>query len=169
MATRQKMLAPTTTITWVPRAGIANFNAPTVAELNAGVNISCAVVAGYTLNATDPNTDNTRSICDKQNVDTPTTNKYEGNLTFFRDAFVADIVGVYGKAFQLFKQADADGYLVRRFGYDSAAVYATTQDVEVFGFTTDNPTSNDGADNAGAIQFTVPFIPSGDISGIVTL
>lgn len=165
----KKMLAPNTTIWWVPRSGVSDYTKIKAAEINAGSNISCAIVSGYTLNSTDPNTDDTKTICDAGNVDNPTTEQYEGSLTFLRDADLDDIGtnnSVYNKAYSLFKEPDADGFLVRRIGKESSQPAAATDDVEVFGFTSDYPQSVDGAENAPPIQFTVPFIPTGQISGI---
>lgn len=167
--TEQKMLAPNVTLWWIDRSGVADYTAITVAEINAGTNVSCAVVEGYTLNPTDPNTDNTRSICDEGNVDNDTTDQYEGNVTFFRDKNIADNTSVFNKAFNLFKTADADGYWVRRVGKKADQLAAANDDVEVFGFTSDFPRSVDGAENAPPIQFSVRFIPNGEISGYQTL
>ena len=169
MATRSKLLEPTTTIWWVPLAGIANPYAPTVAEVNAGSNISCAIVTGYTLNGTGANTDNSRTICDVANVDNPTTDQYDGSLTFFRDANPADVSSVYNTAFNLFKAVGAQGYLVRRIGKVSSTTAASADDVEVFGFESDYIKSVDGAQNAPPIQFTVKFIPLGVMSGLFAL
>ena len=169
MATRSKLLEPTTTIWWVPLAGVANPAVITKTEINAGTNISCAILTGYTLNGTGANTDNSRSICDVANVDNPTTDQYEGNLTFFRDAVPGDGASVYNLAFNLFKTVGAQGYLVRRIGALSSAVAATADDVEVFSFEADYSRSVDGAENAPPIQFTIKFIPLGFMSGLQTL
>ena len=79
-----KMMNPNTTIWWVPEGGFEDPANPTAAEINAGENISCAIVTGFTLNPTDSDTDDTRSICDEGNVANPTWDNYEANLTFFR-------------------------------------------------------------------------------------
>ncbi len=167
---RRKMLAPNETLWWVPKAGLPNYKVPTVAQINAGVNISCAVVTGYTLNPTDPDTDDSRSICDNSNAENDTFENYEGNLTFFRNNVGdTDTLGVlYAAVFTLFKNAGATGYIVRRVGKPNTAVAAAGDDVEVFGFESDNPQDVE-SDSGGPIQLTVPFIPQGEMSGIVTL
>ena len=48
-----KMMSPNTTIWWIPLAGIADYTQPKVAEITAGINISAAIVTGYTLAATN--------------------------------------------------------------------------------------------------------------------
>lgn len=169
--TQQKMLAPNVTIWALDKANApADLLTLTDTDLNTlAVNISCAIVAGYTLNPTDPNFDTSKSICDSGNVDTPTTNQYEGNITFFRDANLADNTSVFNKAFQLFKFGGWEGYLIRRFGKLSSVVAAGDDPVQVFGFESDIPKSVDGADNAPPIQFTVKYIPSGEITEIFAL
>lgn len=155
----KKMLSPKTTIWWVPLAGLANYLAPTAAEINAGVNISCAIVTGYTLNATDSDVDNTKSICDNSNTSNPTFDNYDANLTFFR-SIIADSTGVYVAAFNLFKTEGAAGYLIRRIGKDNAAVAAIGDTVSVFGVESDVPTDTE-SDAGGPIQLGVPFLPQG--------
>lgn len=159
---QQKLLAPNTTIWWVPTAGMANYLAPTVAEINAGSNISCAIVTGYTLNPTDSDTDNTKSICDNSNVANPTFDNYEANLPLFR-SIVADSSGVYYVAFNLFKKPGAAGYLVRRIGKNNAAVAAIGDYVSVFGVESDVPTDIE-SDSGGPIQLSVPFLPQGKMN-----
>lgn len=168
MAAKQKMLAPNVTIWWIDKSGVVNYKAIKASEINAGKNISCAIVDPYTLNSTDPQTDNSSTICDEDNVVNPTSEQYEGNLTFFRDADITDNTSVFNTAFELYKDGGAEGYLVRRVGKKSDQAATTTDEVEVFGFTSDLPQSVDGADNGPPIQMTVPFIPSGEITGIIT-
>lgn len=172
MATKQKLLSPNEALWWVDKSDVADYTAIKASEISSGVNLSCAIVEGYTLNSSDPNTDNSRTICDSGNVDNPTTEQYEGNVTFFRDKDLSDIgtnASVFNAAFSLFNQPGADGFWVRRVGKLSTVAIASGDEVEVYGFTSDYPQSVDGAENAPPIQMTVPFIPSGEISGIQTL
>lgn len=170
MAARKKMLAPNETIWWMDAADVADYTAITAKMINDdGVNISCAIVEGYTLNSTDPQTDNTRTICDEGNVVNPTAEQYEASLTFFRDANSADGTSVFNTAFNLFKQPDAEGYLIRRVGKKSSEAAAATDEIQVFGVSSDLPRSIDGAENAPPIQFTVPFLPTGEISSIYAI
>jgi|SRR5690606_28514077 len=160
-----KLMNPNTTIWWVDEAGLDNPAAPTAAELNAAENISCAIVTGFTLNPTDSDTDDTRSICDEGNVANPTWDNYEGNLTFFRtnaaDPTSANDVAM-ATAYDLFKHKGAAGYLVRRIGKKNN-VEATADDiVSVFKFLSDNPQDIAGGDE-GPIQMTVPFLPQGEM------
>lgn len=161
----QKMMSPNTTIVWVPKSGVVDPYNPTAVELNAGVNISCAIVRGYTLNPTASDVDNTASICDEGNVDNRGAGNYEGNITFFRDANIADNVSVFNRAWALFRKAGAAGYLYRRVGYKSSVTFSVAQEVEGFQFESDVPQTIDGTDGGGPIQFTVPFLQQGLMTG----
>ena len=81
-----KMMSPNTTIWWIPLAGIADYTQPKVAEITAGINISAAIVTGYTLAATDSDTDDSKTIVDEGNVQTPTFGNYEASLSFYRSS-----------------------------------------------------------------------------------
>ncbi len=164
MGTRVKMLAPKVTIWWLPLAAVAN---PTVGPVNTdmdadAVNISCAIVTGYTLGAADSDTDDTRSICDSGNTTNYGTGNFEANLTGFREDNLADTTGVYYLFYNLFKKADAEGYLVQRIGKDNTAAYASTDIVSWFHVSSDNPQDVD--DGNAPYQMTVPFVPQGDFA-----
>ena len=162
----QKMLNPNTTIWVIPESGIVDPEKPTVAEITAGENISCAITRGYTLNPTDSDTDDTASICDSGNVQTRLLDNYEGELTFFKDADSTDATSIYNIAFELFEQPDARVWIVRRLGKKNTAPIAVGDKVELFLFSNDRTRSVDGGDS-GPIQFTVPLLPQGNYSGYV--
>lgn len=161
-----KMMAPNETIWWVPVEGLTpayDPEAPTAAALNnaATTNISCAVVTGYTLNATASDTDDSSSICDSANVMTPTYYNYEANLVLFRERDLDNVDSVYAKVFALFRSADAAGYLVRRVGYPNDTPAAAGQVVSSFLVSSDVP--QDTVTDAN-IQMTVPFLPQGKMA-----
>lgn len=158
-----KMKSPNETIWWVPIETVGfSPDAPSAALLTPAMNISCAVVSGYTLNPTDSDTSSNTSICNSANTSTPTFSNYEGNLTFFRESVDvdADETSAYARAFEYFKHADAEGYLVRRVGYRETLAAAAGQEVSVFKFSTDNA-QDVVPDDGSEIQFTVPFLPQG--------
>jgi hypothetical protein len=158
----KKMMSPNTTIVWVDEDAVVNPHAPTAAELNAGQNISCAIVRGYTLNPQSSDTDNTASICDEGNVETPTYDNYEASLTFFHESDNSDTTSVFKIATDLFATKGARGYLYRRLGFKSTVAFAADQVVEGFLVQSDNPQTVDGGDSGGPIQMTVPFLQQGD-------
>ena len=164
----QKMLNPNTTIWVVPEAGIVNPDAPTAAEINAGENVSCAVVRGYTLNPTDSDTDDSASICDSGNVSNRLYDNYEGEFTFFRDADLTELDSVYNIALGLFDAPDNRVWIVRRLGKKNTVAATTGDKVELYLFSNDHIRSVDGGD-AGPIQFTVPLLQQGHYSGYVSV
>src|SRR5690606_30727457 len=104
----QKMLRGNVTIVAAEPEAFADASAPTAAELNNATlvyNISCAITDDYTLNMTDSDTDDSRSICDIGQVATPTFYNYEASLDGFRDADV-DAAGVYNLFRDLFRAPD---------------------------------------------------------------
>lgn len=156
-----KMMSPNTTIWWVPDSANWNPLVPSAALLTAARNISCAVVSGYTLNATDSDVDDSTSICDGANVELPTYYNYEANITFFRESNLADVTSDYYKAFNFFKAGRQSGWLVRRVGYLSTVAAAATQVVSSYKVISDYP--QDVVEDGGPIEFTVPFLPQGNM------
>lgn len=163
-----KMLNPNTTLIAVPESFVPNPLAPSAAVLNGvnAINISCAVTRGYTLNPTDSDTDDTASICDTGNVQNRLFDNYEGELTLFRDANIADNTSIYNIAWTFFRNPDVRFYLYRRLGKKSTVAIATGDLLEGFLFINDRTRSVDGGD-AGPIQFTVPLLAQGLYTGYV--
>lgn len=161
-----KMMNPKVTVWWVPE-GTVGFDpdAPSAAVLTAARNISCAIVSGYTLNPTDPDTDGTTTICQSANVETPTFSNYEANITFLREAVGEDEdnTSAYYRAFEFFKHPDAAGYLVRRVGYRESVAAAAGQEVSSF-YVSSDYAQDVVPDDGGPIQFTVPFLPQGKMA-----
>jgi hypothetical protein len=163
-----KMLSPNTKIVFIPFTGVANPDAgPTLAECQAGVDISCAIVTGYTLNPTDPDTDDTSSICDEGNVVNPTYDNYELDVTFFRDDNLADAASVYNIAYGLFGAGPVVGWWVRRTGKKAALPFVATDRIDYFGFETDYVAELD-ARNAPQ-QFSLKGIPNGYLDTFKTI
>lgn len=156
-----KMMSPNTTIWWIPLAGVANYLSPTVAEINAGVNLSAAIVTGYTLAATDSDTDDSKTIVDEGNVQTPTFGNYEANLSFFRDG-IGDTPTVFTTATALFTAGRVEGWLVSRHGWKSTVTAAATHIVSIFRVTSDYYHDVEG-DGGAPIQVEVPFRPQGQM------
>jgi len=161
-----KMLNPNTTIVVVPEALVVNPLAPTAVLLNGATayNISCAVTRGYTLNPTDSDTDDTASICDTGNVANRLFDNYEGELTMFRDANMADATSVFNVAFNYFKNPDERFWVYRRVGKKSTTAFVDGDQIEGFLFVNDRTRSVDGGDS-GPIQFTVPLLAQGNYTG----
>lgn len=170
MAGEQKMLPPNITVTWVPaELGIADIDAPTAAELNAGTNITCAITsADYTLGWTERDTDDAKSLCDNSNTATPIYKNYEGDLTFFRDQNRTNVESAYNIAYELFKTPLQYGYLVERVGKPADAPYENGDEVSIFYFLSGDPRTlhEDGT----TVRMQVMYYAQGSSSnGIVTV
>lgn len=171
MANEVKMLPPNISIWWVPiPEGIADIDCPTAAEINAGVNISCALTADLTLGWTERDTDDTGGLCDDANVSNPTKKNFEGTLNFFLDRDLGDAnpLSVYNVALDLFKTPLQNGYLVQRIGKhprrDPEAVDGDY--ITVFKMISGDP--NILNDSSAPVQMEVVFYPQGESSnGIV--
>ena len=164
-----KMLQPNTTIWWVPAAGItdpATDLFKTTVYQGAGasaVNISCAIETGIKLNATDSEVSSVKSICDSAGVETPTNDNYEAELTFFREAIVGDAIGnssVYDKAFALFRNKLAEGYLVKRIGWKNTDEVKVGHILSGYKVISDNPRDEIG-EGEDPIRFAVKFNKQG--------
>lgn len=154
-----KMTNPNRTYWWVPLETVGfDPYIPSAALLTPARNISCAIESGETFNPSSSDTDDTTTICDSANVETPTFYNYEGSATFIREEVGAneDNTSAFYRAFEFFKHKNASGYIVRRLGYLNTVAPAVGQKVEVFKFITDNP-SDVVSDSGGPIKFTVPF------------
>lgn len=167
----QKVLRGNVKIVAVYPEALANPAAPTAAELNdlfaystnedgMVFDISCAILDGYTLNMTDPDTDDTISICDIGNVETPTFDNYEASLDGFRDESVT-ANGVYNLFFDLFKGVDRPFYLIKRIGPAQSTAFAVGQTISVYGVNTDYPV--DLVDDNAQLQFGARFKNTGEL------
>lgn len=142
-------------------ADLAN---PTVAELNSaimGFNISCAVEDSYTLNQTESDTDDSLTVCDIGNVETPTFLNYEATLPIFRDKDLA-ANGVFNLAFRLFKVEGIPFVLGLRIGTANDAAHVLNETVSLFGVVTDNP--SDLVEDQSMIRMEAHFKPTGQIN-----
>lgn len=147
MAIGQKLLRANVGIYAAYPEAFANPATPTAAELNAQFvyttaetnmvfNISCAVLDDYTLNMADSDTDDSISICDIGNVQSPTFQNYEVSLDGFRDSSLS-ATGVFNLFHELFMGVDNPFYIIKRIGYAQNAAFAIGQTISMYGVTTD--------------------------------
>lgn len=158
------------TVWIVPAAGIADHNAPTAAEINAGINVSPAIAwDGTTLpSATESDDTDDRAITDIGNAVTRGTEQFEATLNMFRPRDVSDTVSDYGKAWNLLKNDRVTFYLVTRVlqapsePSNAGSVAAAGQYVSVFRMMSDAITDDTEGDDS--VKYTVTFQPQGDIA-----
>lgn len=167
----QKVLRGNVKIVAAYPEAFADPAAPTAAELNdlfaystnedgMVFDVSCAILDDYTLNMTDSDTDDTLSICDIGNVETPTFANYEASLDGFRDEVVTDN-GVYNLFFDIFKGVDRPFYLIKRIGVAQSALFAIGHTISMYGVTTDYPV--DLVDDNAQLQFGARFKNTGEL------
>lgn len=149
----------------------ANPLAPTAAELNAQFvwstnergmvfNVSCATLDDYTLNQSESDTDDTRTICDEGEVSNPTFYNYEGSLNFLRDKSLTD-AGIFNMAAELTRGADRPLYAIKRIAKKNTDSFAIGDDISIFGFNTDFP--QDGVDSGEILTHGARFKPTGQL------
>lgn len=148
--------------------GVEDIANPTLAELNAGVDITCAVVEGYELGMTASDARNSsRSVCDTGNITEFGSSNYAGNFTFLRegDKEATEQNSAYLRAANFFTDRDIRFDVVRRGGVPDAleSVKSHKEEfvegdvVEVYGFVTDHPQYRTGQDGNADATFTVPL------------
>lgn len=155
---------------------LTNWAAPTGTALQAavtaglGFDISCALTDdSVSINLTDSDTDDSMSICDIGNVETPTFFNYEVTFDSFRNGPVSAgaRVAVYDLPVNLFSGPDRPFYIVKRIGTPQGTDLAAGQNVSIYGVNTDYPTDilGDGEN----ILFGSRFKPNGQVYTNVTL
>lgn len=172
MAENVKLLRGNITVLAAYPEAFANPKAPLVAELNdlfdyntnrdaMVFDISCAITDdSYSINVTDSDTDDTRTICQIGQVQNPTFQNYEVSFDVLRDADVT-AQGVFNLAFELFRSADRPYYIITRIGPAHGTPFAINQDIKLFGVTTDNP--EDVVEDNSMLKFGPRFKTTGDL------
>lgn len=164
-----KMMSPNTTIWFVKSTGTYNPVAPSAAALaaditsGAAINLSAAIAAGYTLNATASDTDDSKTIVDEANSQSRGNGNYEAELPFFmEDDPTTNTTSPFLIAYNLFKDGRVAGTLVKRLGYKSTVAQAAAQEVSNFGVLSKEPRITE-SDAGGPISFVVSFHPQGQM------
>lgn len=125
-------------LTWVPT--IANYHAPKVAELTAGIDLSCLITAAnYSLGSTGDDAIADPAMCDDTNSSVPGRTTYEAAMDFFRFNDTVDDV-----AWTTFSGKGISGYLVERLGHAVGTKahetpYAAADEVSVYQVITNTP------------------------------
>lgn len=164
-----KMLRGYVTIWAAYPEAFANPAEPTAAEINNEdlvFNISCAIEDSYTLNMVGSDTDDSISICDIGDVQTPTFQNYEASLDGFRDED-PDFDGYYNLFFRLFNGIDRPYILIKRIGRDQTEPAQPGDTVSMYEVITDNPIDIIG-DNE-MIRLGARFKPTGNVNVNVDL
>lgn len=157
-----------TDIWWVPVSGIADYKAPTAAEVNAGVRLTPAVAwEGTTFpNASESNDIDDRTLEDLGNAVQAGFQQFEAELNLFHSADLSDTTSDFTIAYETFRTSRITGYLVTRVLQRATApgtTPATAGDiVSVFKFMVDY-TSDDTTQEAG-YKYAVGTLPQGEVA-----
>lgn len=145
-------------------SAVADPNAPTAAEVNAGLHVTDAIAWDSTTfpTGTESEDQDDRSLFDKGNATSRGASQYEAELNFFYPADLSDTTTDYGKAFQFFKTPGVDVILVVRVLQGTTSVYtpaAAGQWVSVYKFQTDSWTDDVEGDDSN--KYAIGFLTQG--------
>lgn len=135
--------------------------APTAAELNAGIDASCLVLADdFTWTAADSERVGERALCEGSASESPGVGNYTIGLTAWRyyDEATGAIDPSADELFAALKEkgTTAWGY-VRRSGKEHTEAWAAADEIPLGGeFVTDTPQVPDGG---GFIKYRIPLLP----------
>lgn len=162
--TNVKVYAPSRVTYWfVGSGGIADINAPTAAEINAGVMLSPAVADDGTSVGPDASEDlNDRAITDAGNAVQAGSATYSASLNLFRPFDMSDTADPYVEAYNLFKTQHVTGFIVKRSNAPWADPAAEGDMISVFKVMSDY-TANDTAGD-DSVKFLVEFLAQGSLS-----
>ena len=159
-----KLMAPNIRIDWYPEGHFQDIHNPTVDELNTGYNLSRAVVTGFTLDFTDPDTQEYSGVLSDFTVQVYSRDGYEANLQFFlatRGSSSANEQAYRVAEYLFYNPNQSVGYLVKRFGYPCHVDYGAfeEQQIDIFKVQADLPKvlSEDGE----PVLLDIRFIPQG--------
>lgn len=158
-----KMLRPNVGLYVATSDAFADWTAPTLTEITDATdvfNISPAVTDDYTLNMTDSESDNSLSIIDNADVQTPTYHNYEASLDGFRDSNLA-ADSVYNKFRDLFEAPDVKYYLIKRVGKAHDAAFAAGDEISIYGVKTDYPIDIVG--DGEMVRMGARFLTTGEV------
>jgi hypothetical protein len=139
---------------------MADETAPTVAEVTAGVDLSCILTPDYNVDFTDSDTVSERALCQSSGAQTITVAHYEGNLTMFRQFTTGGAPDTTDPLTTFAPDTYPVGYFVRRVGPDQSTAFAAGDKVEVWKFQADNPKTKGGT-NEGYLKCSVKLIEQG--------
>jgi hypothetical protein len=149
---------------WVARPeAFANPALPTTAEMTNTTyvkDISCAVEDSYTLNLTDSDTDDSLSVCDTGQSQTPTSANYEASLDIFADENPT-AAGVFNTARDLFRKKGNDYYLIKRLNIAQGTSVAIGHVLYIYKVRTDNMQLI--AERGEAVKYGARFKPQGEV------
>jgi hypothetical protein len=159
-----QMVGPTTLVDYAtPTNAVINrylsITSPGSANAGQGGNITCAVSEDFTLGATDPEIDDSRTVCSKGASGEIKRYNFEAELTIFRDLSLTDSTSVFNLARDLTRAPDIPYFIAHRVGYSSVTASAVGHEWDFYYVYTDNPVPVYEDDDWQ--QSTLTFVPKG--------
>jgi hypothetical protein len=138
----------------------ANPEAPTVAELTAGIDASCRILQGdFRLSATSSDTIEDRLLCAEGNATVWGASNYEGSMTpvrFFDPTNPGTFDPESDAVYQALKEKGTTLFVAQRFtGKKFDEPWAAGDEVKIFEVLTDNP--QQPSELTGYIKQVVPL------------
>lgn len=154
------------TVWAVPAAGIANFEAPTANEINAGLDVTDAIAWESTTfpTASESEDQDDRSLRDRGNATTRGLASFEAALNLFRPRVKGDVTSDYGKVYEFFRVPGVEVYLVTRVLQSPEGEHKNAEAgewISVYKFLTDGWTDDFEGDDS--VKFAVSFLTQGDV------
>lgn len=145
------------TVWWV--TSIADPNAPTAAEINAGKDFSEAISwNNFELGSSGSADVDDRSIVDVGNATSRGFPDFSATLAFFREKNASDTTSIYQQAFDTFRDSGLKGFLVVRYAQAAPGTPAVAgQIVSAYYFETDR--ISDDTEGEDSVKFEVNFLP----------
>lgn len=165
----EKLLPANVTLLLAYPEAFVNPAKPTAAELNAQFdfganvgnmvfNVSCATLDDYTMNQSESDTDDTRTVCDEGEVSNATFMNYEVSLDFLRDESVTD-AGIFNMAAELTRAPDRPFIAIKRIGKKQNAAFVVGDHISLFGVDTDY--TQDIVEGGSLLAHGARFKPTG--------
>lgn len=137
-----------------------NPEAPTITELNAGIDVSCDVLASdFTFGATDSDKVQEKALCEKNNANALGPSNYSMGLTFFRyfDATTKNAHATEDAGFQAVKAKGSEVWAyARENARDSDAAWTTADEIYL-GVHAISDVPQPPSDRGGYTKRRVPF------------
>lgn len=151
----------------VPANGIANYKAPTAAEINAGLDVTDAIAWESTTFpvASESEDVDDRSLRDKGNATGRGTAQFEAALNFFYPKDLTDTVSDYGKAYNMLRVPRVPLYVVTSVlqAPEGVATPVSAGDwVSVYRFLTDAWTDDIEGDDS--YKYAIGFLTQGEVA-----
>jgi hypothetical protein len=141
-----------------------NLNAPTVAELTAGTDITSILTSGTEIDFEDSEVVTEMGFADGQKVEAPALGSYKVQLNMFR-LWTSGAPGTNDPSV-IFTDTYPTLYVYKRVGLASSAAVAATQKFTYFRITADRP--REPAGQGGFTKMMVKGLPQG-VSGRATV